>query len=44
MLEYIPQIKDNPKVIQEYSLGTSAWGNIPTILKDIITRFGTSIS
>ena len=35
MIEYSPQILDSPTVIGV----VSAWGNIPTILKDIITRF-----
>lgn len=35
MLEYIPEILDDPKIVDYYS----AWGNIPTILKDIILRF-----
>lgn len=36
MVKYIPTIFDNPNV---NPLRPSAWGNIPTILKDIITRF-----
>lgn len=35
MKEYIPKIYDTPRTV---NLPT-AWGNIPTILKDIITRF-----
>lgn len=35
MKEYIPQTFDNPKVVNV----VSAWYEIPTILKDIITRF-----
>lgn len=35
MIEYIPKIIDYPKVLDV----TSAWGNNPTILRDIITRF-----
>jgi predicted O-methyltransferase YrrM len=35
MIEYKPKIYDNPKVINL----VSAWGKIPTILKDIIINF-----
>jgi predicted O-methyltransferase YrrM len=34
MIEYIPLERDTPRV-----LGNSAWGDIPTIIKDIIKRF-----
>jgi hypothetical protein len=36
MENYIPSIKHNPIVWDKYA---SAWGDIPTILKDIILRF-----
>ena len=36
MKNYIPSIKHNPIVWDKYA---SAWGDIPTILKDIILRF-----
>jgi autotransporter strand-loop-strand O-heptosyltransferase len=36
-VEFIPVERDNPK-LAEQPMG-SAWGNIPTILKDIIERF-----
>jgi cephalosporin hydroxylase len=36
MKTYIPQTKDYPKLA---SLYPSAWGDIPTIIKDIIDRF-----
>jgi predicted O-methyltransferase YrrM len=35
MIEYVPIIRDKPKLINV----VSAWYNIPTILKDIILRF-----
>jgi predicted O-methyltransferase YrrM len=35
MKPYIPTIRENPKVVNVLS----AWDDIPTILKDIITRF-----
>jgi hypothetical protein len=35
MKEFIPLVRENPKVVEVQS----AWGNIPTILKDIIQRF-----
>jgi hypothetical protein len=35
MIEYIPEIKDIPNVVNVIS----AWGQIPTIIKDIILRF-----
>lgn len=36
MINYIPQKRENPKL----ALTASPWGDIPTILKDIIDRFG----
>lgn len=35
MIDYIPELRDTPKVIDV----VSAWKDIPTILKDIIKRF-----
>lgn len=35
MIQYIPKIRDNPKIVKV----VSAWGDIPTILKDIIVTF-----
>lgn len=35
MENYVPTIIEHPKLAE----GQSAWGDIPTILKDIITRF-----
>ncbi len=36
MTNYEPILRENPKCFTEMA---SAWGDIPTILKDIITRF-----
>jgi hypothetical protein len=36
MIDYIPQKLETPKLAVE----SSAWGDIPTIIKDIIDRFG----
>lgn len=38
MIEYIPVIREHPRTAVE----SSAWLDIPTILKDIIVRFGLS--
>jgi len=35
MIEYIPKIRDAPKILNV----VSAWGDIPTIIKDIIVTF-----
>jgi predicted O-methyltransferase YrrM len=35
MIPYIPKVREYPKVVNVFS----AWGDIPTILKDIIIRF-----
>ena len=35
MIEYVPKIRDTPKIVKVIS----AWGDIPTIIKDIIVTF-----
>jgi hypothetical protein len=35
MIEYVPKVRDTPKLVKVIS----AWGDIPTILKDIIVTF-----
>ena len=35
MIEYVPKIRDTPKILNV----VSAWGDIPTIIKDIIVTF-----
>jgi predicted O-methyltransferase YrrM len=35
MIEYVPKIRDTPKIVNV----VSAWGDIPTIIKDIIVTF-----
>lgn len=35
MIDYIPTIRDTPKIVNV----VSAWGDIPTIIKDIIVNF-----
>ncbi len=38
MIEYVPKVRDTPKLVKVIS----AWGDIPTILKDIITTFNVN--
>lgn len=38
MIDYIPKTRDTPNVINVANL-VSAWGDIPTIIKDIIVTF-----
>lgn len=40
MIEYVPQVREDIIVPKEIADKERAWGDIPNILKDIITRFG----
>lgn len=41
IIEYVPKIRDTPKIVDTQKIVDvlSAWGDIPTILKDIIITF-----